>query len=69
MLEQCGPYLLTITPAQRYLYPRYIMDSVWLSVKDTDGNTLWKGRTNNKIAALVSNLSPFLIGRTFSSQT
>ena len=53
--QQCGPYLVTLTPAHRYLYPQYIMDSIWLSVKSAaDDSTLWEGRTTNKIAALVS---------------
>ncbi|KAK7107457.1 uncharacterized protein [Littorina saxatilis] len=52
VLQQCGPYKVTVTPGQRWLYPTYIIDSVWIAVENTETGHTWEGRSSNKLAAL-----------------
>ncbi|KAK7492982.1 hypothetical protein BaRGS_00015712 [Batillaria attramentaria] len=50
--QQCGDYLVTVTPGQRYLPPWYIISSLHVSVKDAATSALlWEGRTDYKVGA------------------
>ncbi|XP_076462134.1 uncharacterized protein LOC143294642 [Babylonia areolata] len=54
--QQCGKYMVTLTPGNVYLHPKYRLDSLWLGLRETGkGGKRWEGRTDNKIAVKYFN--------------
>ncbi|XP_070189734.1 uncharacterized protein [Littorina saxatilis] len=53
--QQCGKYLITLSPGNRWIYPKYQLDTLWLGVENKDSGDFWEGRTTNKIAVKFFN--------------
>ena len=52
--QQCGDYAIFLTPGNRYMYPKYRLDSLWFKVANaSDPGQYWRGRTDNKLARKV----------------
>nr|KAG5703957.1 hypothetical protein BaRGS_020554 [Batillaria attramentaria] len=52
--QQCGGYFVKVTPGSIYVAPRFFTSTVWVEVRDAQGNS-WEGRTATKIAAKYIN--------------
>ncbi|KAK7107465.1 uncharacterized protein [Littorina saxatilis] len=53
--QQCGKYLINLSPGNRWIYPKYQLDTLWLGVQNKDTGDFWEGRTTNKIAVKYFN--------------
>merc|ERR1711963_1263082 len=53
--QRCGRYSISLTPGNRWVYPKYQLDTLWLAVTDTETGSTWEGRTTNKLAVKYYN--------------
>ena len=52
--QQCGKYIVNLTPGNVYLHPNYRLDSLWMAIKEVGSHgNMWDGRTDNKKAIKV----------------
>ena len=59
--QQCGKYIVNLTPGNVYLHPNYRLDSLWMAIKEVSSHgNVWEGRTDNKKAIKVGDArTPF----------
>ena len=53
--QVCGDYDILLSPGNRYLFPKYRLDTLWLGIKNASNpEQFWEGRTTNKLAVKVT---------------
>ncbi|KAK7107464.1 hypothetical protein V1264_015388 [Littorina saxatilis] len=53
--QQCGKYIINLSPGNRWIFPKYQLDTIWLAVENSETGKVWEGRTTNKLAVKFFN--------------